>query len=143
MHPALPPTSSDRGSADETIRAAATGPHVTRFGHHPQNDRWITESVFPGLRDGFFVEAGACGGMSGSASLALERDLGWQGICVEPLDFYYRILVRNRSCQTDHRCLSAKKKMASRCGFCPAREDRARSGIEALNESFAMGIPAT
>jgi FkbM family methyltransferase len=108
---------------------------VTRFGHHAQNDRWITEAVFPGLRGGYFVEAGACGGQSGSASLALERDLGWTGVCVEPLDYYYRVLVRKRSCQTDHRCLAATSGEELR--FLSYIEDRARSGIETLNKNGA------
>ncbi len=106
---------------------------LMRFGHHAQNDRWIAEAVFPGMRNGFFVEAGACGGMSGSASFALERDLDWQGICVEPLDFYYQILVRKRSCRTDNRCLSSTS--GERVRFLSYVEDRARSGIEELNKN--------
>ena len=106
---------------------------MTQFGHHAQNDRWIAEAVFPDVRDGFFVEAGACAGESGSATLALERDLGWDGICVEPLSFYYRKLIRYRHCKTDNRCLSARS--GDEVPFLSYIEDRARSGIEALNKN--------
>jgi len=104
-----------------------------RYGHHAQNDRWIAEVVFPGLRGGFFVEAGACKGLAGSATLALERDLGWSGICVEPLPAYYELLVRHRDCRTDDRCLAARSGEEIR--FLSYVEDRARSGIEALNSN--------
>ena len=56
------------------------------YGHQLQNDRWIVEAVFPGLRDGYFIEAGVCGGAKMSASYVLEHHLGWNGICVEPVD---------------------------------------------------------
>ena len=103
------------------------------YGHHARNDQWIAEDVFPGLRGGFFVEAGACGGMSGSATLVLERDLGWTGIAVEPLDSYYKTLVAHRTCSTDNRCLSDVT--GGTVEFLSYVEDRARSGIAELNKN--------
>lgn len=87
--------------------------------------------MFPGLRGGFFVEAGACRGLSGSATLALERDFAWQGICVEPLDHYCQALVRNRACQTDDRCLWSVS--GEQLRFLSYVEDEARSGVESVN----------
>lgn len=103
------------------------------YGHHVRNDRWVAELVFPGLRGGYFVEAGACGGAEGSASFVLERHLGWDGICVEPHDRYFEILQRRRSCRTDHRCLSDRT--GDVVEFLSYEEDPARSGIRSLNKN--------
>jgi FkbM family methyltransferase len=61
-----------------------------------RNDRWIVEQIFPGRRDGFFVEAGAADGVNGSSCYVLERHLGWTGICVEPHTGFFADLVTNR-----------------------------------------------
>jgi FkbM family methyltransferase len=103
------------------------------YGHHAQNDRWAVEAVFPGLREGYFVEAGACGGASGSASYVLERDLGWDGICVEPHDVYFKVLQRLRSCHKDHRCLF--ERTGEVVEFLSYEDDPARSGIRHLNKN--------
>lgn len=60
------------------------------------NDRWIIESVFPGKRHGYFVEAGAATGKAASSCYLLETTLDWTGLCIEPNDHFYRELVRNR-----------------------------------------------
>jgi FkbM family methyltransferase len=73
--------------------------------HRLRNDRWVVESVFPGLRSGYFVDAGAGTGRGQSATYVLEMELGWSGICVEPVEQYYHALVRTRHCRTDNRCL--------------------------------------
>ena len=106
---------------------------MVEYGHHAQNDRWAIEAVFPNLRGGYFVEAGACGGSTGSASYVLERDFGWNGICVEPLDTYYKVLLRLRACEKDARCLSDKT--GELVEFLSYVEDRARSGIQSLNKN--------
>ena len=103
------------------------------FGHHAQNDRWAIELVFPDLRGGYFVEAGACGGNLGSASYVLEREFEWNGICVEPLDTYYQQLIKLRHCETDNRCLSDVT--GATVEFLTYAEDPARSGILALNKN--------
>jgi FkbM family methyltransferase len=108
---------------------------MLKYGHHAQNDRWVTEVVFPGLRGGYFVEAGACGGAEMSASYVLERELGWNGICVEPHDAYFRSLQRRRSCEKDHRCLSGRT--GDTVEFLSYKEDPARSGIRSLNKNSA------
>lgn len=109
-----------------------------KYGHHAQNDRWVTEAVFPGLRGGYFVEAGACGGAEMSASYVLERELGWNGICVEPHDAYFRSLQRGRSCGKDRRCLSGRT--GDTVEFLSYAEDPARSGIRSLNKNSAWAV---
>jgi len=103
------------------------------YGHHSQNDRWAVELVFPDLRGGYFVEAGACGGHLGSASYVLERGFGWDGICVEPLDEYYGVLQRLRRCRTDSRCLAATT--GDTVEFLSFADFPPRSGIRAFNKN--------
>ena len=69
-------------------------PYRMSSGEH--NDRWAALSVFPGRRDGYFVELGAADGFRCSACQMLERWRGWRGICVEPNPAFYGDLKRNR-----------------------------------------------
>lgn len=105
-----------------------------QYWHHLLNDRWIAEAVFPGLRGGYFVEAGACEGKYQSAAYALETELGWDGICVEPAERYYELLLRTRSCRTDDRCLWSRT--GESIPFTVFAEDTARSGITEVNKSL-------
>lgn len=68
----------------------------TRYYHELLNDKWIAETIFPGLRGGYFVEAGALGGKWGTATYTLETMFGWTGICVEPSEEKFRELALNR-----------------------------------------------
>jgi FkbM family methyltransferase len=102
-------------------------------GHHAQNDRWVIEAVFPGLRGGFFVEGGACGGGVGSASYVLERSFDWRGICVEPGDEYFRLLQEDRTCAKDRRCLADRT--GHRVEWLSYPDDLGRSGIRSLNKN--------
>lgn len=108
---------------------------MIEYGHHAQNDRWAIEVVFPGLRGGYFVEAGACAGAQGSASYVLEREFDWNGICVEPHDGYFALLRRLRACEKDDRCLSDRT--GDIVEFLSFEDDPARSGIRALNKNDA------
>jgi hypothetical protein len=77
-----------------------------------KNDVWIRECVFPGLRDGYFVEAGAGNGLNGSSCYILERELGWRGLCVEPNDSLFAKLktYRPRSMH-ENVCLTATSRL--------------------------------
>jgi len=57
-------------------------------------DKWVLEKVFPGVRDGYFVDVGSGHGTIGSNSLALERR-GWKGICIDP----FPVHMEGRSCE--------------------------------------------
>lgn len=61
-------------------------------------DEWVLRcmDVITG-RPGFFVDVGAYDGVEYSNTYALEN-LGWTGICIEPVEAYYDMLRRNRRC---------------------------------------------
>ena len=56
---------------------------LTEFPSQVGQDRWVTQTVFPDVRDGFFLDVGSADGFVDSNTWALERS-GWKGICVDP-----------------------------------------------------------
>lgn len=56
-------------------------------------DRWIVYEVFPGVKNGYFVDVGSYDGVIGSNTKVLE-DLGWSGICIDP----FPKNMRSRTC---------------------------------------------
>lgn len=77
-----------------------------------RNDLWIRECVFPGLRDGYFVEAGAGDGFCDSSCYILEREFGWRGLCVEPNDSLFAELVKSRPRSVhENVCLTGTSRM--------------------------------
>jgi FkbM family methyltransferase len=57
-------------------------------------DKWVSEKVFPGVKNGFFLDVGSGDGTFMSNTKALEQK-GWTGICVDP----FPRNMQNRSCQ--------------------------------------------
>jgi hypothetical protein len=60
-------------------------------------DKWV-HSVLGNKPNGYFVELGACDGLYLSNTLFFEKELGWNGICIEPNDNYFNKLLKNRNC---------------------------------------------
>ena len=65
----------------------------TYFGEIGQ-DKWVIETMFPDVTDGYFVDVGSGHGTIGSNSKRLEQ-LGWTGICIDPFPVY----MEGRTCQ--------------------------------------------
>jgi len=81
-----------------------TPPDDFKFYSHPehQQDRWVIGKVFPGKRDGFFIDAGAGpNGIRNSNSYALETQLSWKGICIEAHPEKYEQVKQNRVCPVE------------------------------------------
>jgi hypothetical protein len=57
-------------------------------------DKWVLETVFPDVTDGFFLDVGSGHGTIGSNSVMLERH-GWKGICIDP----FPVHMEGRTCQ--------------------------------------------
>lgn len=64
-------------------------------------------SKLKGKKSGFFVEFGACDGISFSNSYLLEKNFKWDGILVEPGKNWHLDLRKNRSCIIDYRCVNS------------------------------------
>ncbi|MDP4006943.1 FkbM family methyltransferase [Methylobacterium sp. NEAU K] len=56
-------------------------------------------------RNGYFVEFGACDGVSLSNTLLLEKTFSWQGAVAEPARAWHEALYRNRDCYISDKCV--------------------------------------
>jgi FkbM family methyltransferase len=66
-------------------------------------DKWVSEKVFPGVKNGFFLDVGSGDGTFMSNTKALEQK-GWTGICVDP----FPRNMQDRSCQIFKEVVSSK-----------------------------------
>ena len=57
-------------------------------------DKWVLETMFPGVPNGYFVDLGSGHGTIGSNTIALERR-GWTGICIDP----FPVHMEGRTCR--------------------------------------------
>lgn len=62
-------------------------------------DEWLYSNLFKDKKDGLFLDCGAHDGVTLSNTKFFE-DLGWNGICVEPIPNVYAKLAANRNCVT-------------------------------------------
>ncbi len=81
---------------------------IGKEGYYSENgqDKWVVEEVFKRRREGFFVDIGAYNGVEISNSYYLEQQLGWSGICVEPIPKLFTRLARDRKCICVHGCVA-------------------------------------
>lgn len=95
--------------ANNAVNETIDRPSLIAEGYFSQcgQDKWLAERIFPGLRNGVFVDIGAHDGVSFSNTLFLERQLDWTGLAVEPLPDAFQRLTLNRSCVKVNGCVSA------------------------------------
>ena len=63
-------------------------------------DRYLNENFFQNKKKGVFVDIGAYDGIEGSNTYFYEKELGWTGLCIEPIPNIYNRLVKNRTCKS-------------------------------------------
>jgi len=71
-----------------------------------EQDKWVVEKLDM-KEGGYFVDIGAGDGIQDNNSHALEKELNWKGICVEPnpLDRSFKALIQNRNCICENECI--------------------------------------
>lgn len=84
---------------------------TTRFKSQWKQDEFLNMGIFRGKKDGFFVDIGAHDGVDGSNSYFFEKELGWKGICIEPITERYVQLIQNRDCFCMNCCIYDKVDM--------------------------------
>jgi hypothetical protein len=67
---------------------------VEEFPSEIGQDKWVLETMFPGVGDGYFVDVGSAHGRLASNTWALERH-GWTGLCIDP----FPIHMEGRTCR--------------------------------------------
>jgi FkbM family methyltransferase len=71
-----------------------------------EQDKIIHENYFWNVRSGVFVDIGAHDGISYSNTYFFEKELGWGGLCIEPMPETYAQLVVNRTCTCFQGCVA-------------------------------------
>lgn len=78
------------------------------YSQHGQ-DQFLYEHFFSQKQSGVFVEFGAHDGVSLSNTCFFEKELNWEGICIEPLPEVFEKLKQNRTAYCIQGCVSEKK----------------------------------
>jgi FkbM family methyltransferase len=68
--------------------------HAREYHGQLGQDLWVLEKVFPGVKDGYFVDVGSGDGERISNTWSLEAH-GWTGVCIDP----FPTNMERRSCK--------------------------------------------
>jgi len=71
---------------------------MSNFKSQIGQDKYISDVIFNNKKNGYFIELGATDGVSLSNTHYFEKELGWNGLCIEPHPKYISDLKKNRSC---------------------------------------------
>lgn len=72
-------------------------------------DQFLNDLYFKNKTHGVFIDIGAHDGITLSNTWFFEKELGWKGICFEPLKSVFKTLCENRSCICVNKCVSHKE----------------------------------
>lgn len=78
-----------------------------KFKSQVGQDEWVCE-FFNYKKNGYFLDIGAADGINLSNTHYLEKELGWNGICVEALKSNFEKLKYNRNCISLHNAVYYK-----------------------------------
>ena len=83
---------------------------MTEYYSQSGQDKFLNEIIFNGKRNGTFLDIGANDGITFSNSYYFEKELGWKGICFEPLQSAFKKLIKSRSSININACASNEDK---------------------------------
>ncbi len=78
---------------------------ATYYGQTKQ-DKYVNEHYFNNKQGGVFIEIGAHDGITYSNTYFFEKELGWTGICIEPIPERFVELQAHRTCICVEGCIS-------------------------------------
>lgn len=81
------------------------------YSQHGQ-DKFVAE-FFNYKPNGTFIEVGSSDGITQNNTYFFEKELGWQGICIEPIPHFFELLKKNRSAICINGCLAATEGFAN------------------------------
>lgn len=76
-----------------------------QFYSQHQQDLYLYNHFFKHKYKGTFVDIGAHDGISISNSYFFEKNMGWNGICIEPIPEVFASLTANRKCKCIQGCI--------------------------------------
>lgn len=81
------------------------------FYSQSEQDKWVAES-YKYKKNGYFIEVGAYDGIQTSNTYFLEKELNWNGICIEANRQVFNSLAANRKSKNINMAVSSEK------GYC-------------------------
>ena len=72
-------------------------------------DKYLNEFIFKSKRKGNFVDVGANDGITYSNTYFFEKELGWKGICIEPIPATFEKLEKLRKSINLNCCISPEE----------------------------------
>jgi len=84
-----------------------------KFYSQCKQDAYVYDTFFKEKQNGVFVDIGANDGIKYSNTYFFEQQMGWTGICVEPIPEIFTRLRSNRNCICIHGCVSDKEGIQS------------------------------
>lgn len=83
----------------------------TIIGYNSQvgQDKFLNEHFFHNKKDGVFIDIGAYDGVTHSNTYFFEKELGWKGICFEPIPSVFKKLTQTRQCTCINACVGDKE----------------------------------
>ena len=76
-----------------------------------KQDVYFRDFLFEGKKNGYFVDCGSADGLYKSNTFLLERDLGWNGVCIEARkdgNYSYEQCIENRTTKCFNHILSGE-----------------------------------
>jgi len=64
-------------------------------------DKYVLDNIFANKKNGYFIELGGADGVTYSNTYYMEKELDWNGICIEPNPKYKECLKKNRNCHKE------------------------------------------
>ena len=92
-------------------------------------DRFVFERYFADRRPGRFLDIGAFDGVEYSNTLFFEEELGWQGICIEPLPDVFERLTAQRKAICINCCIADFEGTAEFFNVKGSKDARMHSGM--------------
>ena len=74
-----------------------------------QNEDRVLHEKFLNYRNGFFIELGAMNGVTFSNTLFFEKNLGWNGVLIEPTNQYNDLIKYRPNCYNFNYAISDKE----------------------------------
>ena len=80
--------------------------HAFAYQSQCGQDRFVHENYFFFFKNGIFVDIGAHDGISLNNTYFFEKEMGWTGICIEPIPEIFERLKANRNAVCIQGCVS-------------------------------------
>jgi len=75
------------------------------YSQHKQ-DEYVFNNFFKDKKNGVFIDIGATNGVGINNTFFFEKNFDWTGICIEPQEYYFKDLIKNRKAHCINGCIA-------------------------------------